>query len=275
MLLEFFLIFLIGISVGSFLNVVIYRVNHDGSPLQGRSYCPKCKHTLAWYDLIPLFSFVLLLGKCRYCGKKISFQYPIVELTMGVLAVWVWRYVIRDPSTSLGTGMGYDIQFIDIVQFLLLLGVFASFLVIFVSDFLYSTVPTAAVISGGLGIFGLLGINFYAAPLLSLPYLETALGSSLFFYFLVFITRGKGMGFGDVELAFLMGLFLGWPKALVAFYLAFLTGAMIGVILILLGKKHFGEQIAFGPFLVGATFVSFLWGEQLWRLIMPMLGGTV
>jgi len=96
--------------------------------------------------------------------------------------------------------------------------------------------------------------------------------SAGFFYLLLLITHGRGMGLGDVKLAGLMGLILGWPKILAALYLAFLTGAFFGVILILLGKKKFGQHIPFGPFLTTATFVSLFWGEKIWLWAEKILG---
>lgn len=251
-------IFLLGISSGSFLNCLVWRLNHGLSPIKGRSICPKCKRQLAWYDNIPLLSFFLLRGKCRWCHSPISIQYPLVELATGILFVMVTR-VTRDTLhvTRLD-------DFWLVTCYLLL--VTACFIAIFVSDLLYMTIPDQIVFSGIILGFGWSMVNGQWLMVLS------GLGAALFFFFLAFLTRFKGMGLGDVKLAGLMGLILGWPKILVAFYFAFLTGAAVGVILILLGKKHFGQHIPFGPFLTTATFISIFWGDKIYQWGGKFLG---
>jgi len=232
-ILQIVFLFTVGVCFGSFVNCVVYRLNHNLSPLRGRSICPKCKHQLAWSDNIPLLSFALLKGKCRYCHSPISWQYPIVELTAGTLALLI-----------------FNLQF-PIYKLIFNLLIMYCLLAIFVSDLRYMTIPDKVV---------------YPAIFLSLLYslffirdsvfLISGLGTAGFFYFLVLVTKGRGMGLGDVKLAGLMGLILGWPKIAVALFLAFLTGAVVGVILILLGKKRFGEHIPFGPFLAGSTLIT-------------------
>lgn len=251
----FIFVFLFGISVGSFLNVVIYRSNHDDSIARGRSYCPNCKHTLSFFDLIPLLSFVFLLGKCRYCGKRISWQYPLVEITTGLLAVFLWMYIS-------------DLSFSGYLRYLLLFGIFSSFLVIFVSDFLYKTV---LMIPLGIGTFFSL-IYLILTKSLVIGNFYSALGSFVFFSVLNFVSKGKWMGLGDAFLGFFIGIFLGWPKTFISLYLAFLTGAFIGVILILLRKKRFGQKIAFGPFLIIGTVITFFYGTNLWKFFINFIG---
>jgi len=247
----FVFLFFLGLSIGSFINCVVYRVNHNLSPLKGRSICPRCKHQLAWKDNIPLLSFLLLGGRCRYCSSPISWQYPIVELIAGALAFLIFNF-----------------QF-SIFNLIFNLIITYSLLAIFVSDLIYTTIPDEIV-------FPTLFIVFIYLILQSPNFLISNflifLLTAGFFYLLVLITRGRGMGLGDVKLAGLMGLILGWPKIIVALYLAFLTGAFFGVILILLKKKKFGQHIAFGPFLTTATFVSLFWGEKIWFLAEKILG---
>ena len=214
-------LFVLGLVVGSFLNVVIYRLNNGLSPLRGRSFCPRCKHQLAWGDNVPLLSFLLLRGKCRYCHSPISWQYPLVELATGILTVVVLH-------TSFNLLLTY------------------ALIAIFVSDLLYYTIPDEIV-------WPMIGLSFLISPNL-LP----GLGAAGFFLSLVLLTHSRGMGMGDVKLAGLMGLALGWPKISVAILLAFLTGATVGVILVLMGKKGLKSRIPFGPFLAGATLISLL-----------------
>jgi len=249
-----FLIAAVGLGVGSFINCVVYRVNNGLAPLKGRSICPRCKHQLAWKDNIPLLSFILLRGKCRYCGKPISWQYPIVELITGLLAIIIFQLSNCE---------------LRIASYNLLIG--WALLAIFVSDLVYTTIPDEIVFPtmGLVAFFHLAGVEVVASPPPSGPngflggVLLVALGAAGFFYFLVLVTKGRGMGMGDVKLVFLMGFLLGWPKIMVAIYLAFLTGAIIGVILILIGKKKFGQTIPFGPFLVTGTIIALFWGEKI------------
>jgi prepilin signal peptidase PulO-like enzyme (type II secretory pathway) len=230
-------LFVLGLVVGSFLNVVVYRLNHGLSPLRGRSLCPECKHRLAWHDNIPLLSFVWLGGKCRYCHSPISVQYPLVELTTGLLTLLIFNF-----------------QF-SIFNLILTWALIA----IFVSDLRYYTIPEEIVWPM---IF--LSLLFCLYPHILISNLVSGLGAAGFFLLLVFVTRGKGIGLGDVKLAGLMGLALGWPKVVVAILLAFLTGAAVGVILILMGKKSLKSHIPFGPFLAAATWISLFWGSSLW-----------
>ncbi len=244
-------IFLLGLAVGSFLNCVIYRLEKGESFLKGRSYCPKCKQTLSWQDLVPLFSFLFLRGKCRYCKKPISFQYPIVELVTGIIFLLVFTLFSSD---------------IYAIAYLLLLSCFL--IVIFVFDLKHYIIPDGVVYSAIIIAliynlqFSLLRQGFGGQAIFNYSILS-AFGSALFFLLIFLISRGKWMGFGDVKLAFFMGLFLGFPKILAALFLAFLIGAIIGVCLIIFGKKKFSSEVPFGPFLIMGTFLALLFGEKL------------
>lgn len=249
---EFFLIFILGLCVGSFLNVLIDRIPRNESIL-GTSYCENCKKRLSWHDLIPLFSFALLGGKCRYCRKKISLYYPLVELITGALFVSVFFSIYQLPITNY--------QLLSIIYHLFIV---SSLIAIFFTDLKYGIIPDKIVYTAILVSFIYLILN----PSSLISALLAAFGAMLFFLFIIALTRGKGMGFGDVKLAFLMGLFLGFPKIVIALYLAFLTGAVAGVILILWGKKKLrGSTIPFGPFLVLATLITFFWGSFILNLL--------
>lgn len=244
-------VFLFGLAVGSFLNVVVYRLNHHKNPLKGRSFCPKCKHQLSWLDNMPLLSFLLLKGRCRYCRSPISWQYPLVELATALLSLLVFNWSRENTATTLGLFYYLFITY--------------SLITIFVSDFLYQTIPdevsVPAIIAGFLWALGQQNLSFVI----------TGAAAALFFYLLYFFTKGKGMAFGDVKLALLMGLFLGWPKIIIALYLAFLTGAVVGLGLILFKKKKFGQTIAFGPFLTASTLASLFWGESIFAFYQLLI----
>lgn len=257
------LLFVVGLFVGSFLNVLIHRLPHDLSIL-GRSFCPHCKKPIRWYDNMPLVSFVLLGGKCRNCHSPIGWQYPAVELVAGALFVLVFVFLSNES-------IKYQVLSI---KYLLFLGYYllivSSLITIFFIDLKHGIIPDKI-------IYPTVAISFLYL-ILSTKYLipnhfSSALGAFLFFLFLVLVTKGRGMGMGDVKLAFLMGLFLGFPKIVVALYIAFLTGAAVSLILVLWGKKKFsGGTVPFGTFLVFATLLAFLAGEELLRLVLPLLG---
>lgn len=236
-------IFAGGLCVGSFLNVLIYRLPRNLPFVGGRSLCPRCKKRLPWYDNIPLLSFILLGGKCRFCKSQISWRYPLVELLTGIL--FLLAYTIGLPW----------------INFLFIAGL----IVIFFVDLEHQIIPDQV-------ISALIFVYFFSHLILNSKFLilnslPTAIFSALFFLLLFLITRGKGMGFGDVKFAFLIGLSFGFPKAIFAIWLAFLTGAIIGVILLLVGKVKFGRPIPFGPFLAGGSLLILFLGDNfLWFL---------
>jgi len=244
-------LFIFGLIVGSFLNVVIYRLPRGLSAVWGRSFCPKCKHQIAWYDNIPLLSFTVLRGRCRHCNSPISVRYPIVELLTAVITVTIlnFKFLILNQILIL--------NFKNIVEILLSLIFAWALIVVFFIDLEHQIIPDEV-------LFPLIGLwGIYQIFLSGFSALIPAAGAALFLFLIWAVTRGKGMGLGDVKLAFLMGLVLGFPNILTAFYLAFLTGALIGVILVLNRKAKLGQPIPFGPFLTMAALASFLWGEQI------------
>lgn len=231
-------VFLLGLIVGSFLNCFIYRTETGQSFLKGRSFCPKCKHKLGVSDLFPVFSFLLLGGRCRYCKKKISWQYPLVELATGLLFLCLFIF---------------DFSFLYFL-------IAPVLVVVFVYDLKHYLIPEKAVYLAVAVAF--LHIIFYLRPDF-LNYLFAASGAGAFFFFIVLISKGRWMGMGDISLAFLMGLVLGWPDILVALFLAFFMGAIIGVGLILASKKSLKSEVPFGPFLVLGTFIAIFYSQQI------------
>jgi len=254
--MPYLFIFLFGLAVGSFLNCVIYRLEISSSFMKGRSFCPHCKHTLSWQDLIPVFSFVFLRGRCRYCSQKISLQYPLVELAAALLFVLVFQYF----------GLGPELFFLLLISSFLI--------VIFVYDLKHYIIPDSMVFSAIIAAF--LYQIFYSGQLswdsLYLPFLS-AVGASGFFLAIALISRGKWMGLGDVKLAFFMGLMLDWPNILLALFLSFLIGAIIGLGLIFKRRKTMKSEMPFGPFLIAGTLIALFWGEAIieWYLQLPPL----
>lgn len=261
------IVFLLGLAVGSFLNVVVYRMLHGDSFWKGRSKCPHCKKQIAWYDNVPLLSFVFLRGRCRWCGQKISWQYPMLELLTGMLFVW---WLVAGKFFFRLTRPPY--QWVQ-PTFWLMMGVGLTSLT--VADVFYGVLPD--VFTVGLGVVAFLyRFALTVAGIMKLTdfllFVASGVGASLFFVALILLTRGKGMGWGDVKLAFAIGLILGWPKTLVALMAAFLTGAVVGIILILIRKKTLKQSVPFGPFLVLGTILALVWGERLWQTYLGFLG---
>lgn len=259
MTLSFFFyltIFIFGLAVGSFLNSIIYRLHAGERFLLKRSYCPYCKHILGWQDLIPILSFLALKGRCRYCQKPISWQYPLVELSTGLLLVSIlWKSDFHNI---------YLLQ--DSIQVCYLLLISCFLIVIFVYDLKHYIIPDK-IIYPAIGVVFLYNILYSYFILHDSHFvvntLLAAILASVFFLAIVLVSRGKWMGIGDIKLAFLMGLFLGLPNILVALFLAFLIGAIIGIGLIILGKKTLKSEVPFGPFLVTGTFMALFWGERI------------
>ncbi len=245
---SYLVIFFFGLIVGSFLNSIIYRLSTGESFLFKRSFCPHCKHQLSWQDLIPLLSFFVLKGKCRYCKKPISWQYPLVELATGILFILILNFSTRPGGV-------------------ILFVVSCFLIIIFVYDLKHYIIPDkiiypAIMVSGIWYFVSGIFLNLYTKyEILNTIY--SAFGAVAFFLAIVLISRGKWMGVGDIKLAFLMGLILGFPNILAALFLAFLIGAIIGVGLIAAQKKTFKSEVPFGPFLVTGTFIALFWGETI------------
>lgn len=240
------IVLILGMVFGSFAGAVSFRIVRKQSFIKGRSFCPQCKKTIAWYDNIPLLSFFLLGGKCRHCQKKISLRYPLIEA---------------------GSGLGFLFIFLKfgssgIFNLFWLWFIFLICLLIFVIDLEKQIIPDE------LSFLGFLATFFV---LIDSGRLFTSMLSgflcALFLLLVNLVTKGKGMGLGDVKLALFLGMFLGYPLSITWLFVAFLTGALVGVILVLGKRAKFGIPIAFGPFLVFSFVVVMLWGEKLTNLL--------
>jgi len=250
------LVVILGLCIGSFLNCVVYRLEQEKS-LAGRSFCPNCRHTLSWLDLIPVFSYLFLRGKCRYCGKKISIQYPLVEIATGLtfLLIFNFKFII---SSQFLIGQFINLGFLFYVA--------SALIIIFIYDLKHSLIPESVLIPA---IIITLIYNFSAigGPASGWQFFISSIlataASALFFFLLYWLSKERAMGFGDVELVILMGLLLGWPNIFVALFLAFFFGAIIGLILMAFDKKGLKSQIPFGPFLIGGTFLALFYGDAI------------
>lgn len=222
--------FVLGTIFGSTSSALIHRLPKNISWATGRSECPKCHHPLAWYDLIPLLSYLFLLGKCRYCHKSIPITYLLLEIAVGLgfayftswdLAALWWITVtiaVMDWRTQL------------------------------VSDWFVGIWIILLVVAGNVSLLGaLVGIVVIGGLWAG--------------------TRGRGMGSGDIGIAAAMGLWLGWPQVWLGLLLAFVIGAIYGLILMVLKKVRLSSRLAFGPFLILSTWLVYFWGDRIWLLL--------
>ena len=246
-----FIVFLYGIIIGSFLNVCIWRVPRGESILFPASHCPCCGKGLRFYDLVPILSYISTKGKCRYCGEKISIQYPLVELVNGGL----YLLILQKYGFSL-----------DLVMYCLL---GSLLLVIGIVDYYSQIIPNEFIITG-FGILLILNIKSYINhPTLMIGGVIGLILGGGFFLFLAIITNG-GMGGGDIKLMALLGLWLGWRLILLVMLLSFVLGAGVSLILISLKIKGKKDYIPFGPFIGVATLLTVLYGHGIINLYLSL-----
>ncbi len=238
-------IFLFGLIIGSFLNCLIWRLYKDET-LSGRSYCPHCRKMIAWYDNIPVLSFIILGGRCRHCREKISWQYPLVELVTASLFLEIFWL---DQAVPLGS--------LFLLRDLLFT---AGMIVIFVYDFRWQMIPM-------LVIWPLAAIVLVSNLLLGLSPLAVVIGGAAglaFFALQYLLTKKKGVGEGDIWLGLLLGFFFADAgKLLLLLVLAYGVGAIISLILMSSRRKKWHSRIALGPFLAFAAIITLIWGEPI------------
>jgi prepilin signal peptidase PulO-like enzyme (type II secretory pathway) len=244
-------VFLLGLVVGSFVNVVGLRLP-QGEKLTGRSYCDRCAKKLTFRELIPVFSFLIQQGRCRSCKTKIFWQYPLVELGLGFWFAASFLIEIGSPS------IGFSIAAWMNLGYLFFAG--SIFFAIIISDIRFQIIPDKLLaILGLLTLAWLVGKALLQQDSLILgEHFLAGLAAGSFFLALWLLTRGKGMGFGDVKLAGLIGLMLGFEGAALAILASFIAGALVGLGLIIMGKKTLKSPLPFGPFLAGATLIVLL-----------------
>ncbi len=252
----FTFLFIFGLAIGSFLNVLIDRLP-NGKSILGRSHCDYCKKKLNALDLIPVASFIFLRGRCHYCKNKLSFQYPLIELLTGVMFMLIYNFI--PPMAG---------QISNYIHLLAYLGLISTLVVIFFADLKYHIIPDSMQVA--LLIFTLL-ILFLGKERL-LPNLISGFLVMLPILLLFLITKGRGMGFGDVKISFTIGLFFGLLLGYIVLYIAFITGAAVGILLIFFKKKKLKSQIAFGPFLVLGIVVTMFYQNHLTDLARAVLG---
>lgn len=285
-------LFVFGAAFGSFLKVIADRYDPDKfilkkNTLGGRSNCPKCGHKLDWFELVPLLSFIFLGGRCRKCQKKIGFSYPIVEVISGLIFIFVPYFLYHLPAfrvlnlSSFNYWLlagGYILVFLSLLLmslvdirlriipdeisiFLIILGLALVFLI-----------PSGAATQNHsfTGAYALLS-GFQGNSLLNR--LIGFLFGALFYLALIFITRGRGMGMGDLKLSTALGVVFGWPDIVLITFLSFIVGSLFSLPSLVFGKRGLKSLLPFGPFIALSTLVVFFFGEKILKLYFDLFRG--
>lgn len=242
-LLLYIVIFVLGLCIGSFANVCIYRIPNEQSVAFPPSHCTNCGERIKKRDLIPIISYIFLSGKCRNCSNKISIRYPLIELLVGMIFLLLFL------------NFGITIKFVlySIISTILI--------IIFFIDLEHMIIPD------GLNLLlGLIGITFnilypkdgYISTLLSMLY-GFLLGGGIFFLLALF----GGMGGGDIKIMAALGLLFGWKLTIPLMALSFLLGGVVGVILLCMRSRGMKDKIPFGPFIAAGALIVILYGNNL------------
>ena len=241
-------IFLIGLSVGSFLNVVIFRLNTKGGILTGRSECPKCLKRLKWYDLFPVLSYVFLRRRCRNCHGKISPVYPLTELTTAFcLSLF---YMVYQPTFK-----AVDFYYILII---------ILFVALIFFDYLYFLIPDKIVLP--LIIIAILFNYFFRRPEFTTLLLSALIMGGIF-AIIHLVSNGEWVGLGDAKLLFLIGLALGYPLGFLSMILSVWIAALVGIGLMLSGKANRKTALPFGSFLAGVSILIIIFQNEIQKFI--------
>lgn len=257
--------FIFGNIAGSFLNVVILRLPRD-EKLTGRSHCFNCRHNLQVLDLVPLFSYLFLLGKCRYCGRKISPRYFIIEFLTGLLfALCFW---LVNPASVAGL-------ILLLKDFIFIAAMLAVFMVDLEHFLILDSVifPIGVIILILNLVLDFLGHNFLFSPHSNfLGGLIAAAGAALPFFLIWYFSQGRWMGFGDVKLALFLGLALGWPQVFVSLMLGVISGGLISAGLLIFTNNTLKSRLPFGTFLSFGALISLFYGDKLLSWYLGFLG---
>lgn len=257
--------FMYGAVVGSFLNVCIWRIPRDESIIHPRSHCPKCGKLIAWFDNIPLLSWTLLGARCRHCGTRISVCYPLVELLTALLFLGVWLKYGFDGRTlvywlvvgGLILGSGVDLKHYILPDRVTLGGIVAGLIFSPWVPKLHGETTalaglTASAIGAATGFFGLWAVAW--------------IGEKIF--------KKEAMGFGDVKLMGAVGALMGWPGVIFTITISSFIGSIVGVTLILAGKRKWQGRLPYGPFIAAAAILWVLGGGELFESYLRWVSGA-
>ncbi len=245
----------LGASIGSFANVLIYRLPAEESLVKPPSRCPSCEKKIAWFDNIPVLSWLILRAKCRHCSAPISPQYPLIELAsagLAVFAVWKWGATFA--------GMAYGLLFIGLLALVII-------------DLRHWLLPFAITIP--LLLIGLTGAAFFGMLPLKSALIGASVGFGIFLFMLLggkFVFKKEAMGGGDVVFGAMAGAFLGWESTLLMVFMASAIGTLFALILLILRQNIANRSVPFGPFLTVSTVICLFWGPKIITAYFKLLG---
>ncbi len=268
-----------GASIGSFLNVCIYRIPIDLSVVKPDSHCPACKKPIKWYQNIPIFSYLFLKGKCANCGIKISPRYVLVEILVALLFLLVWlKFGFTTGARPLGLVPITDFKLIPIYWLVVMGLVLGTFV-----DFEHMIIPDRVTLGGiacGLIASALvpsLHGQEHILPSLMWSVIGAASGWGMLWGVAMlgeFIFKKEAMGFGDVKLMGAIGAFFGWEAVLFTVIISSFAGSIVGISFMIFGKKEMQSKIPYGPYLSLAALLWMYWGETWWNIYIGFLTGT-
>lgn len=242
------LIFLVGLCVGSFLNVLIFRLDKKSGIIAGRSECPKCLKLLSWYDLVPVLSYIFLRGRCRNCKNQISVIYPLVELVTAFSFLLFYLF------------SGFQFAILDFYYFLII----SSFIALIFFDYLYFWLPDKIILPLIVVVFF---FNYFFQGTEFAILLLSALILGGIFAIIYLVSKKKWVGWGDIKLLFLTGLVLGYPLGFLAMIFSVWAGAIAGLVLITLGKATRKTALPFGSFLAGVSILIIIFQNEIQKFI--------
>lgn len=290
------IIFIIGTVIGSFLNVVVDRLDTERSAFKGRSFCPYCGKTLSWWEMVPVLNYFYLKGRCSSCHHKLPLQYPIIEFLTGILFLSAYLRFLRYPLLS---NLLLSTNFSERLFLVLILGLWFYWIFVVVSltlydikkyliplEILFPAIIISLIFKLGLGFLFrlrnffileqinlLLGANSYVFGQYNY-FLSLIVGIIIGFSILAalaFLTNEKAMGWGDALFGILMGIILGYPSIVIALIISFLTGGFISLALIIIQKKTIKSYLPFVPFLSFGTLAVLLFGDIIIKWYLALL----
>ncbi len=291
------LLFALGMALGSFINVLSLRYNPERNVfnrecIRGRSKCDACGRVLKWHELMPILSFCIQGGRCKTCRASLTLQYPIIEAVSGLVVAGIPWFLNYTWGFSQKTFLLLEAPWWHYILILLWIAVFLVFLLITLIDLKHFLIPDElTTILGVLGIFitAILSLYRSSLPIFSASFLKNygAIGSldsvvinhvigsvvvGALFWMLHVVTKGRGMGFGDVKLAFVLGLIFGWPDSLIGTLLSFVIGGVWGTYLLLSKRKKMKDRVPFGPIMIAGYATLFFFGFTIVKAYFNLLG---
>jgi leader peptidase (prepilin peptidase) / N-methyltransferase len=255
-LVEQFMVLVAGCCLGSFYNVVVHRLPAKESLVSPGSHCPHCSHPIAYYDNVPLLSYILLRGKCRYCRAPISARYPLIEALTGFLGLLLFRHYGLHPQLFIElffVSLLIVIAFIDLDTYLIpdvlsISGVVAGFALSFLTPRLTWWDSLLGIFLGG-GFLYLIAVGYQ------------------------FVRHQEGLGGGDIKLLGMIGAFVGWPGVVFTVLAASIMGTAVGGVVMWRTRKGLATMLPFGPFLSAGAIAYIFWGEEFYRWYLGTLTG--